>query len=65
MSKSLDPKLTSHSEYQLPEMLRKIFGLAILMLLGSVLLGLPGCGGSPLILSQPGQPTLVFIYTDG
>lgn len=36
-----------------------LFFLLILSLL------LPGCGGAAPILGVAGQPTLVFIYTDG
>jgi len=42
----------------------KMLWLAILTLLSLALPGVTGCGGSSLILGQPGQPTLVFIYTD-
>ena len=43
---------------------KEIYWLTILILLGLSVLGLAGCGGSTLTLGQPGQPTLVFIYTD-
>lgn len=38
---------------------RILFSLLILSLL------LPGCGGATPTLGVAGQPTLVFIYTDG
>lgn len=48
----------------LSETFKRTFWLFTLILLGSVVLGVASCGGSSLILGQPGQPTLVFIYTD-
>ena len=39
--------------------------LALLILFGLMLFWLTSCGGTTLTLGQPGQPTLVFIYTDG
>lgn len=44
---------------------RKMNWLVALILPGLVLLGLASCGGSSPTLGQVGQPTLVFIYTDG
>lgn len=43
---------------------KEIYWLTILILLGLSLLWLAGCGSSSPTLGQPGQPTLVFIYTD-
>jgi hypothetical protein len=44
---------------------KKIPWLTVLTFLGLSLPWLAGCGSDPLSLGQPGQPTLVFIYTDG
>ncbi|MBI1882365.1 MAG: hypothetical protein HYR94_29685 [Chloroflexi bacterium] len=48
------------------ETFKRTLWLTALMLLSLVLLGITSCGGNSLILlGQPGQPTLVFIYSDG
>ncbi|GIK37545.1 MAG: hypothetical protein BroJett011_13780 [Chloroflexota bacterium] len=43
---------------------KEVHPLTILILLELIVLGLAGCDGSTPTLGQPGQPTLVFIYTD-
>jgi hypothetical protein len=44
--------------------LKAMHWLILPILLGLLLSWLTGCDDSSLILGQPGQPTLVFIYTD-